>query len=598
MSGFSSSFWGAVVGVLVGFFISLAALFVFGFILFGIVASGLEQKAFSPEVEKGTFLHLKLSGAIPDKPIQNTFKKIWTSFQGEDVLSLPELLEVIYDAKDNPDIKGIFLDNIQLSTGWATLEELRQALVDFRTSGKPILAYADWLDQANYYLASLSDRLFLNPSGSVAHIGLTAQFISFKGMLDKLGIKAQVIRPDSNAFKSAAESFIYEKMSPENRLQLKALVASMWTHITASIADTRKTSPDSVRAWANRLDGLDPELAYRKGLVDGLRYYDQIVDTLKILTGTGKEPPRLILASDYFKRLNKVKAKKDKKIVILFAEGEIVDENGSNDENKIVGARYAELLRKARADENVKGIVLRVNSPGGSALASDLIHREVILTRAVKPVYVSMGNRAASGGYYISCGADSIFADYNTITGSIGVFGLLPDLSELLNQKLGIRRDTVSTEKFSDSFTLGKPLTKEEFSIFKKTVERVYQRFLEHVARGRRMTWVQVRRLAQGRVWGGSDALQVGLVDRLTGLQGVVTSLKRTLGSDNVHLEYWPSEEDFWKRFFGKNVISDIFFRQLFSQFSSPPEGSLQILDYEALLKTKIWARAPEIQVF
>lgn len=594
MARFASSFWGALLGTLVAFFLGIVLLFFGSLMLVGIFSGGFSGEK-TIQKKKGSLLHLKLKGDIRDKPVRDPFSKIILKYSGSNTLSLRELTHTIRESAKDEDISGVFLDEPSLESGLATLEELRAALLDFKASGKPVIAYASGMGQRDYYLASLADEIYLNPLGMLNHVGLAGQFISFKNLLDKLSIRAQLIRPDSNAFKSAAEPFLREKMSAENRQQLRRLLDVFWERMVADIASGRKTSPNRIREWASVFSGQAAPMAHKAGMVDGLKYYDELLALLKERTGTDEETPPMISAEDYYAQMNAHKEGKDK-IVILYAEGSIVDESSSNEEDEIVGRDYAELLRKARQDKNVKGVILRVNSPGGSALASEIIHREVLLTKAVKPVYVSMGNYAASGGYYISCGADSLFADACTITGSIGVFGLLPDLSDFFRKNLGIQRDTVQTSEFADIMTPGKALSDKEYQVFKNLVNEVYDTFLIRVARGRRLEKARVHEVAQGRVWSGTDAQHIGLVDRITSLEGAVAAMKNRLDVTGITLEEWPKEKSFWEGFLKEGIFFGMV-GQLFEKKISLPFEAPKVADYERFKKPSVWAVAPKLNL-
>lgn len=559
----------------------------------GFFASGLSDLGKEKTVKsKGSFLHLKLSGDIPDKPQKDPLRKWISAYYNSPVVSLPEIIHALKEAAQDEDIAGVFLENPRTDAGLATLEELRQALQEFKKSSKPVMAYADYLDQRNYFLASVADSLFLNPAGRIGHVGLAAQFISFKNLLDKLEIKAQIIRPDSNAFKSAVEPFMYEKMSRANRLQVRQLISKFWDYIVTAVAHNRKKEADEVRQWARELSGRNAIAALEARMVDGLKYYDDMLETLKTFSSTNSEKPNLIPLNGYLAN-SREKNSTQEKIVVIYAEGEITDDGSASEQ--IVGSHFAGLLRTARKDDKVKGVILRVNSPGGSALASEIIHREVQLTKAVKPVYVSMGNYAASGGYYISCAADSIFADFTTLTGSIGVFGVFPDMSAFFKNKIGIVRDTVLTERFSDITTGGRTLSAAEMQIFKEEIQAIYQRFLKNVAQGRRKSLQEIHAMAQGRIWSGADALRLGLVDRITPLEGALESMKLKLQKKDIIVEEWPKEKSLLNKIFLENFESR-FLGQLFLNNKPNILRVINSIDYKLFMNYKVWAISPIIQ--
>ncbi|MBS1504809.1 MAG: signal peptide peptidase SppA, partial [Bacteroidetes bacterium] len=383
-------------------------------------------------------------------------------------------------AKTDKNIRGIFLDESYMLSGQATTEEIRNALIDFKQSGKFIIAYSEVYTQNFYYLASVADEIYINPKGIFEFRGFSSQITFLKGTLDKLGIQVQVLRVGT--YKSAVEPFILTKMSDANRAQVTSYVGSLYDHFLSGISESRKVDKGLLFNIANNLSIQFPEDAQKYKLVDGLKYRDEVLDELKERTGVAKKSSlHTVELADYTSSSDKPEKKDNKNhIAIIYASGEIA--GGDGDDNSIGSDRISAALRKARLDDNVKAVVLRVNSPGGSSIASDVIWREVMLTKKVKPMIVSMGDYAASGGYYISCAADSIFAQPNTITGSIGIFAIIPNMQKLFNDKLGLSFDGVKTGKYADLGDVSRPLSSEEKAILQNSVNRGYDEFTRAVA--------------------------------------------------------------------------------------------------------------------
>jgi protease-4 len=422
-------------------------------------------------VNSNSVLEIKFELPIKERTSKNPFGDIqssfgltaFSSFLEKQELGLNDILKAIAKAKDDTHIKGIMLNTPNIVAGIGTLEEIRNALLDFKKSGKFIYAYNEDYNQATYYLASVADKIFLNPQGSFDMRGLHAELTFFKGALEKLDIEPEIIR--HGKFKSAVEPFTNDKMSAENRLQIAELINSIWNHYVSMVAESRSIPEDELKTIAREMKIKFPEDAIKYKLVDQLSYYDEVQSELKKKTGVSeKEKVKMIGLKKYDKASGgAISFGQKKKIAVIYAVGEIHGGQGSDEE--IGSEKISETIRKARLDTSIKAIVLRVNSPGGSALASDVIWREIVLAKKVKPVVASMGDVAASGGYYISCAADSIVAEPNTITGSIGVFGLLFNAQKFFNQKLGITFDTVNTGRFGGIGSATRPLTVEEKEI-------------------------------------------------------------------------------------------------------------------------------------
>jgi len=454
-------------------------------------------------------------------------------------IQLRTLVQTIDQASKDDKIVALYLQgtNTPISTGLANLKEIRQALQRFKDSGKTIIAYdIDWT-APEYYLASVANQVVINPLGSLDIKGLSSQVMFLTGALEKYGIGVQVIRVGK--YKAAVEPFLLKKLSPENREQTQKLLGDLWGEWLRTIAPSRKVTPQQLQAFSNTEGILLADTALKGKLVDQVAYSDEVIADFKKMTGESKEKSqqfRQISINSYSRipevaDINNGNQNSKNKIAIVYAEGEIVD--GSGTSSQIGGDRLAKELRKLRLDEKVKAVVLRVNSPGGSATASEVIGREVDLIRKQKPVIVSMGNFAASGGYWIAMGADQIFAQANTVTGSIGVFGLLFNIQDIAS-KNGITWDIVKTSKFADIQTNSRPKSPEELARLQKVVNLIYDRFISNVATHRKLSKNQVQEIAQGRVWSGAQAKQLGLVDEIGGLDAAIAAAakKANLGED------------------------------------------------------------------
>ena len=530
MKNFFSTFFGAIVGVIVA---GILCTVIFATI---IVSSLKSQFHFGKDkeihVKANSVLLLKFKKPIKERGVNNPLSDLGLGeFMGnKNGNGLDEIMKSIKIAAEDTAIKGICLeltDDIMASS--ATLEEVRNSLLQFKASKKFIYAYAESYSQKNYYLASVADKIYLHPEGDFMFKGLSAQIMYYKNALEKINVDMQVFR--HGKFKSAVEPYLLDKMSAPNRLQLETLLNSLWGHMLAGISKQRGIPVAELQSIADELRINFPADAQQLKLVDELKYKDEVIDFLKQKLGLKeKQKINFVSLEDYVECQEKLDVKKDKKdkrmfyknkLAIIYAVGEI--SSGEGDADKIGSETTAKSIREARLDSSIKAIVLRVNSPGGSALASDVIWREVCLAKKTKPVIVSMGDVAASGGYYISCAADRIFAQPNTITGSIGVFGLSPNVQKLFSEKLGINIDTVNTNKHSDLGSLYRPVSAQEASYIQKGVEQVYSTFTKRVAEGRGISQAEVDSIGQGRVWSGSDALKIKLVDEIGGVQEAIT---------------------------------------------------------------------------
>lgn len=495
---------------MIGGILSLFVLFfLFFVIIMGIIASADEDD--KVEVKENSILRITLSENISERSSDNPFEDIdFMTFESSSSLGLKEIVASISKAKVDPSIKGIYLDVSMVSGGLTTVEEIRNALLDFKKSNKFIYAYSEVYTQKAYYLASVADSIYLNPAGLLELKGFNAQYMFFKGALDKLEIEPQIIRVGS--FKSAVEPYMQTQMSDSNRLQTNVFMGSIFNHMISNIANARQLNIDSVKNIAVELKVQNANDAVKYKLADALRYKDEVLNTLMKETDRGSIKDINFIDLKKYIKSAKANISTDKnKIAVIYANGEIV--GGEGDDNIIGSERISRAIRQARLDENVKAIVLRVNSPGGSALASDVMWREIVLTKKVKPVVVSMGDVAASGGYYIACAADVIVAEPTTITGSIGVFGILFNAQKFFNNKLGITFDQVKTGKYADLGDYTRALSESEKFIIQNEVNRIYEDFTQKVAVGRNMPIEKVKNIAEGRVWSGIDAKRIGLVD-------------------------------------------------------------------------------------
>lgn len=533
---------------MVGFLLTSAIItFIIILLIFGLISSSSDKTV---DVDANSVLQMSLKYPISERTPNNPLSSLsFLGIDGEKAIGLNDILADIKKAKTDPNIKGIFLDESYMASGQATVEEIRNALLNFKKSGKFIIAYSEVYTQEFYYLASVADKVYINPKGIFLFHGFSSNVTFLKGALDKLGIEVQVIKVGT--YKSAVEPFFLTKMSPANRLQVTSYLGSLYDHFLTGISESRKISKDSLFNYADKLKIKFPEDALKYKLVDGLKYRDEILDELKQRTGVDhKEDLKSVDLGDYTNSLpQKEESKKESKnrIAVVYASGEI--NGGDGDDNSIGSEAVSKSLRKVRLDDNVKAVVFRVNSPGGSSLASDVIWREVMLTKKVKPIIVSMGDYAASGGYYISCAADSIFAEPNTITGSIGIFAILPNMQKFFNDKLGITFDGVKTGKYADLGDVSRPLTPEEKAILQSEVDHGYDDFTKAVANGRHKTQAYIDSIGQGRVWTGTQAIKIGLVDRLGNINDAITSAAKMAKIKNYNLVSYPEQKSFLNKF-------------------------------------------------
>jgi protease IV len=533
-------FFKFVFASMLGIFLSTIIFFFIAIAIVGALISTASSEK-NIEISDNSILRINLDYAIKERTEKNPFNNVnIPSFSSEKTIGLDEILRRIEAAKKDDRIKGIILDINGIGASFATLQEIRNALLNFKQSKKFIVAYSEGYSQKGYYLASTANKVYLNPEGSVDFRGLASQLSFFKGTLEKLGIEAQVIKVGT--YKSAVEPFILDKMSPANEEQVNSYLNSIYDYYLNNLSKSRNLPIDTLRSIANSYQGRDANLALQSKLVDGLKYKDELIDELKSrLKIDKKKKIKAINLEDYSIPTGETNTAQER-IAVVYAVGDIVSGEGSDEQ--IGSDRIARAIRTVREDDKIKAVVFRVNSPGGSALASDVIWREVELTKKIKPIIVSMGDVAASGGYYIACAADSIFAQPNTITGSIGVFGIIPNLQNFFNNKLGITFDEVKTGKYADLMSVNRPLTVDERDLIQQGVNKTYNTFTKKVADGRKISQAKVDSIGQGRVWTGAQALQIGLVDRLGGLEDAIKSAAKKAKIREYKLIAYPSLKD------------------------------------------------------
>jgi protease-4 len=538
--------------VLAAFIGTLIALVINFFIKVGVVSSMISSMSKSEEtsttVKPNSVLYMKLDYEIPDRTTDNPLGAIdFQSMESKDATGLNEILRNIENAKTDTKIKGIYLELSSIPTSTATLQEIRSKLLEFKESGKFVVTYGENYSQSAYYMASIADKIYLNPEGTLDLHGMASQIMFYKHLLDKLDVEMQIVRGPNNKFKSAVEPYFLDKMSEANREQMDKLLGTVWGQILMGISQSRNISVEQLNQIADNLETMfNAEKAKEYGLVDELYYKDQVLDELKGLTGSNKNI-NAVTNANYAKSYKDKNASKNE-VAIIYASGQIFDGKG-NEEEGIYSENLSKTIRKARENENVKAVVLRVNSPGGSAVASAIIGRELDLTKAVKPVIVSMGNYAASGGYWISANADYIFADATTLTGSIGVFGTFPNMKGFLNDKIGLTFDVAKTNENSDFGSVTQPLTEFQYNKLQEMVVKTYDDFTGRVAKGRGLRQSYVDSIGQGRVWAGADAISLGLVDQLGDMEDAIAyaAEKANLANDYKVTE-WPKQKDFFTR--------------------------------------------------
>ena len=537
-------------------------------ILFGVIGAIAGSKESVTALKPNSVYEIKLEGNLIDRSEDDPFSAAFAQAMGktaEKSMGLDDLLANIEKAKNDANIVGIYLNGGSLSGGFASLKEIRNALIDFKKSGKFIVAYADNYSQKDYYLVSVANKILINPQGMLELKGLSAQTMFFKNTLDKLGIEMQIVKVGT--YKSAVEPLITTKMSDANREQVTVYMGSIWKTFLTEVSAARKISVEKLNAYADEMLMFQPtEKAKQYGLVDGLVYADEADSILKtFVKGLEKDKEVTLVKHSAMTKLADTSKYDKNKVAVIYAVGEITDAAGEG----IVAKDLVKTINDVAKDSAVKAVVLRVSSPGGSAYASEQIWHALNKLKAKKTLIVSMGDYAASGGYYISCMADKIVAQPNTITGSIGIFGVIPNISGL-NEKLGLTYDGVKTNKMSDAITVNRKFTPEERDLMQNYVNRGYELFVKRCADGRKMKTEQIKAIAEGRVWTGEDAIKNGLVDKIGGLNDAIALAVTKAKLNTYNVSEYPEKETFESKFmksFGDDVETRFLKAQLGEQY-------------------------------
>jgi protease-4 len=528
------------------FFAALLALFVFTFLAIILLIGWLAGMASEQQViiKDNSVLHLKLDEPIAELQRENPFEGLPVPVSDAGRIGLMQLKQAIEYAKNDPKIKGIYVEVSYPMTGFSTLEEIRTSLIDFRQSGKWVVAYNEVMSEGAYYLATAADKIYLNPEGDLEFNGLTIEISFFKRLFDKLEIKPQIFRVGE--FKSAVEPFMLEKMSAENRLQLDELANSLYDHVLTQISASRSIPVERLEELSDKMMVRDAKKAKEYGLVDDLFYTDQFLDDIRNRLGIGeKEDIRLVKYGKYRKSIDAANTSKNE-IAVIVAEGTIMPGESEQQQDMIGAETFVDEIRKAREDDDIKAIVLRINSPGGEFRSSDMMWRELQLARKVKPVIASMSDYAASGGYYLAMGCDTIVAQPNTITGSIGIFGMMFDMSDFLGNKIGVTFDEVRTGDFGEMYTVSRPLTEAEKNFWQQSLSEHYETFITKAAEGRGIPAEEIRKVASGRVWSGSQALEHKLIDVTGGFNEAVKIAAESAGvKDDYRVRFFPQPKSF-----------------------------------------------------
>ena len=541
-------FFKYVLATIVGIFaISIIGMILFGMVIGALIASTEKQVA----VDNNSILVLDLSRQIVDRAPNDPFEDLdIPGFNQIKTLGLDDIFSALENAATDDRIKGVYLKLSAVSGGMASVEEIRNALISFKKNcSKPVYAHAEqyMMDQKAYYLATVADKIVIHPEVSVDFRGLGGEMMFYKNLLNKVGIEMQIVR--HGKFKAAVEPFMLDKMSEENREQQLTYMNSLWNHMLKGISEKRNISVEKLNLLADQVQTFNKgKKAVENGLVDEVKYKDEVLDDLRKIAGIeGTKGVPVISVSNYADVPDKGKKFSRNKIAVIYASGDIGMSFGSE---YIDGEELSREIRKVRQDSSYKAIVLRVDSPGGTVFDSETIWREVKLAADEKTMVVSFGDVAASGGYYLSCPADKILASPNTITGSIGIFGTIPNFGELLNDKLGITTDVVKTNKNSDLLTLTRPMTDYERQMMQNNIEEGYNNFVSHVAEGRRMTTAQVDSIGQGRVWSGENAKEIGLIDDFGGLKDAIKMAADIEGLEEYRTVALPALADPFEEFF------------------------------------------------
>ncbi|MBO4503318.1 MAG: signal peptide peptidase SppA [Bacteroidales bacterium] len=577
-------FWRIVFGSMLGFFFStILVSFLYLFMMIGMIAGIAKSTDDTVVVKDNSILKIDFSQPVQERAMEIPFGNMYgyTAPMG-----LDNILSAIKSAATDPKIKGIYLASANVSASPATSKEIHDALVDFKKSGKFVYAYADSYSQNGYYIASVADKVMMNPTGNMLLKGYATQIMFYKGLLDKLDIDVQVIR--HGQFKSAVEPYILDKMSEANSKQMTALINSLWDNYSGDVSKSRKISLDELNRITDNLLAFSPDSALKLKLIDQLVYAGDVEKMLKNKMGIAEDGKLNFVSVGKYAKSVRDNSKSQNKIAVVYAVGEISDGKGDS-ERGIFSDSFVKEFRKAYQDKNVKAIVLRVNSPGGSALASEVIWREIEQAKkAGKKVVTSMGDYAASGGYYISCNSDYIIAQPNTLTGSIGVFGMIPSVQKALKNKLGITIDGVSSNKHAGFLTGYQPLDAMELDVMQQMVEETYSLFTKRVANGRKMTVTAVDSIGQGRVWSGKDAIGIGLVDELGSLDDAIAKAAKLANVSDYKIAYYPHQKSFFEMIFNKEDEADQMLRAKLGDLYNMYQGVQTVLN-----STGVQARMP-----
>lgn len=583
-------FWRVVFGSMLGFFFSMVLISLLYIVMLismiGALSSASKETA---NIKNNSVLLLNLNQSVAERVIETPFDK-FNTYNSQ--IGLNDILACIKNAATDPKIKGIYLNSATVGASPASMKEIHDALVEFKKSGKFIYAYSDVMAQNGYYLASVADKIILNPAGSLDFRGYAFQIMFYKGLIDKLDVDVQILR--HGQFKSAVEPYMLDKMSEANREQLTVLSNSLWKVFVDDISAARNIPTDSLNAIADNLLCATPEDALKLKMVDQLGYPGDMEKLLKSKLNVSEDDDINFVSISKYKKTVTNDTKAAAKIAVVYAVGEISDGKGDNSRG-IYSESFIKEFKKAYKDKDVKAIVLRINSPGGSALASENIWREIEnAKKAGKIIVTSMGDYAASGGYYIACNSNYIFAQPNTLTGSIGVFGMIPSFQNFLKNKLGITVDAVKTNQHADYGTGLRPLDETELATFQNSIEQIYSTFTKRVADGRKMTVAQVDSIGQGRVWAGVDALNLGLVDKLGNIDDAIAKAAELTKISNYSIVYYPKQKDWFTLLFSNEDDIDAALKAKLGRLYFTYEGIDHILNREG-----IQARIPmEISIY
>jgi len=574
MLKFIKNIFSTLIGILLSFFVIVL-------IIIGIASLSNQSQNSTKKLDEKHFLKIDLSSEVVERESSNPFSSFDPmNIEANQQLGLKNILDNIEKAKNDDNIAGIYINSPIVNAGISKTEEIRNKLLEFKRTKKPIVAYNEAYGMKSYYLSSVADRIYINPMGVIDHKGMSATLMFFKGLLEKLNIDLQIFR--LGKFKSAIEPFTLEKMSNSNREQVKLMLNSINNNIIDSISSQRKISKNKIHQDANQLKLSSAKICLEENYVDGILYEDQVKDTLELLLGEDKL--KLISLKKYSNVKTKKKEISRNKIAVIYANGGI--NSGKGDENSIGSITTSKAIEKARGDKKVKAIVLRVNSGGGSALASDVIWRETILAKKNKPLVVSFGDVAASGGYYIACAADKIIANPTSITGSIGVFGMIPNMNDFYKSNFGITFDTVKTNDYAD-MGIYRKLTSFERQKIQQGIKEVYETFITKVGEGRGISKKKVNEIGQGRVWSGYDAKKIGLIDEFGGIEKAIELAAELAELDEYRTISLPKQKDPFTEF-----IDDI----TQTKFSNILNNELNLINKKDFIAIKEIVKGDKIQ--